>query len=105
MGQKYEHLRLDERIEIYRLHEGGISLRQIAQYLGRSASTISRELRPNSKKTKQWDGGYKADRAHDLALRRRRWDARFKLARQPALRELVRNRLAMGWSPEQIAGR
>ncbi len=105
MGQVYDHLRLDERIEIYRLHEDGISLRRIALTLGRSASTISRELRRNSKKTKVWPGGYRADRAHQLALRRRRWDARFKLARQPSLRKLVYDQLAMGWSPQQIAGR
>jgi len=37
--------------------------------------------------------------------RRRRWDGRFKLARQPDLRNRVGKRLAMGHSPEQIAGR
>jgi IS30 family transposase len=40
-----------------------------------------------------------------LAERRRRWDGRFKLARQPDLRDCVGNSLAMGHSPEQIAGR
>jgi IS30 family transposase len=40
-----------------------------------------------------------------LTERRRRWDARHKLARQPALRAIVGDFLAMGWSPEQIAGR
>jgi IS30 family transposase len=40
-----------------------------------------------------------------LAERRRRWDCRFKLARQPDLRDRVGNSLAMGHSPEQIAGR
>ena len=44
-------------------------------------------------------------RAQKLAERRRRWDGRFKLARQPDLRDLVKDRLAMGHSPEQIAGR
>jgi IS30 family transposase len=62
-------------------------------------------LRRNSKPTKQWSGPYEAERAHRLALRRRRWDPRFKLARQPDLRHLVRDGLAMGRSPEQIAGR
>jgi IS30 family transposase len=101
MGKCYSQLGLDERIEIYRLHAGGISQKEIAAALGRSASTISRELRRNSKPTKAWPGGYKASRAHDLALRR----ARFKLERQPDLRERVREDLAMGHSPEQIAGR
>jgi len=105
MGRHYRQLSLDERIEIYRLHEGGISRRQIAEALGRDHTTIGRELRRNSKPTKVWLGGYSPRRAHDLAIRRRRWDGRFKLARQPDLRELVKNGLAMGCSPEQIAGR
>lgn len=105
MGSHYSHLSLDERIEIYRLSEGGQSCRAIAASLSRSAATISRELRRNSKATKQYPGGYKPERAHGLAQRRRQWDARFKMQRQPALREHVRDRLAMGWSPEQIAGR
>ena len=80
-------------------------MRRIARTLGRSAATVSRELKRNSKPTKQWNGGYEPERAHNLARRRRRWDARHKLSRQPALRRLVKDRLAMGWSPEQIAGR
>jgi len=105
MGNKYSQLSLGERIEIYRLHSGNSSIRAIACELGRSPSTISRELRRNAKPTKHYAGGYRADRAHGLAARRRRWDKRHKMLRQPALREYVRNRLAMGWSPQQIAGR
>lgn len=105
MGKHYEQLHLSERIEIYRLYCEGKSLRRIAETLMRAPSTISRELRRNGKATKAWPGGYRPDRAEGLAMRRRRWDARFKLARQPDLRALVRDRLAMGWSPEQIAGR
>ena len=77
----------------------------IGTRLGRHRSTICRELRRNGKPTKAWPGGYDAERAENLARRRRRWDGRFKLARQPALQALVRDGLAMGWSPEQIAGR
>ena len=105
MGECYGQLSLAERIEIYRLHAGGKSLRSIGRSLGRSASTIQREIRRNAVPTKVWPGGYDPVRAHDLAWRRRRWDKRFKLARQPDLRDLVRNGLAMGYSPEQIAGR
>lgn len=105
MGHSYDQLSLKERIEIDLLRRAGHSLRGIAVHLGRSASTVSREVRRNSKVTKQWSGGYEPERAHGLALRRRCWDARYKLARQPALRYWVRDRLAMGWSPEQIAGR
>ena len=105
MGTTYSQLRLKERMEIYRLRAAGKSLRQIGKQLGRAASTVARELARNSRPTKSWPGGYEPERAQALAQRRRRWDGRFKLARQPALRALVRDRLAMGWSPEQIAGR
>lgn len=105
MGSQYSQLSLKERVTIDLLYRDGQSKRQIARTLGRPASTVCRELNRNSKPTKQWKSGYEPERAHKLALRRRRWDARHKMARQPALQHLVRDRLAMGWSPEQIAGR
>ena len=105
MAKRYKQLSLRERIEIEWLSGEGQSTRAIARKLGRSASTISRELRRNSKKTKAWAGGYEAQRAEGLAHRRRRWDGRYKLQRQPHLRARVRAWLEQGWSPEQIAGR
>ena len=105
MGRYYEQLSLRERVCIELWIGQGRSVRSIGAALGRSAATISREVRRNGRPTKQWRGRYEGERAHGLALRRRRWDARFKLARQPDLREKVRQGLAMGRSPEQIAGR
>jgi IS30 family transposase len=105
MGQCYGQLSLEERVEIYRLHAGGKSQNQIASALSRAPSTISRELRRNSRPTKVWAGGYEPVRAQQLAERRRQWDGRFKLARQPDLRNRVGKSLALGHSPEQIAGR
>jgi catechol 2,3-dioxygenase-like lactoylglutathione lyase family enzyme len=86
MGHTYNHLSLRERVEIELWRSAGRSLRWIGGRLGRSASTISRELHRNARPTRQWRGAYEGERAHALARRRRRWDARFKLARQPALR-------------------
>jgi len=105
MGTYYSQLCLTERIEIDRLRRERKSLRAIASALARAPSTISRELHRNSKPTKAWLGGYRPERADALAGRRRHWDCRFKLARRPDLRHWVHDRLAMGWSPEQIAGR
>jgi IS30 family transposase len=105
MGRCYGQLSLEERVEIYRLHAGGRSQNHIASALNRAPSTINRELRRNSRPTKVWPGGYEPVRAQQLAERRRRWDVRFKLARQPHLRDRVGKSLAMGHSPEQIAGR
>ncbi len=119
MGTSYGQLCLKERIEIYRLLADGKSLHFIAARLGRRASTISRELKRNSKPSRNWNGGYDPERAQELTQRRHAlawakpelrygvaWRGRaHKMERQPELRQQVIDRLAMGWSPEQIAGR
>ena len=107
MEHKYGRLSLDERIEIYRLHEGGKSNKFIAKALGRHASTIGRELKRNSKPSTNWRGGYSPRRADELAKRRHARGRTYKLERQPELRKVVIDRLlAMERrSPEQIAGR
>jgi len=46
-SKRYNHLNLSERIVIQFLYENNHSIRKIARCLGRSPSTISRELRPN----------------------------------------------------------
>jgi IS30 family transposase len=105
MGKRYAQLSLQERIEIYRLHADGKSRRAIAGALGRSAATISRELRRNSKTSRIWPGGYHPQRAQLLTQRRHARGRAHKLERLPVLRQHVLDRLAQGWSPEQIAGR
>jgi transposase, IS30 family len=99
MGHKYEQLSLDDRLEIARLRCDGCSVRQIAAALDRSPSSISRELRRNS----GTQVGYKASYAQEQT-RARRW-AGSRLERDPVLRRAVLERLARGWSPEQVAGR
>jgi len=99
MGQRYGQLSLEERISIARFRDEGRSLRQIAASLDRAPSTISRELRRNSGR----QIGYRAGHAQERAWARR-WRGS-KLARQPPLGQAVIDRLAMGWSPQQIAGR
>src|SRR5271170_6110971 len=106
MGSPYEQLSGGERKAIGRLHAAGRSRRNIAALLQRDPSTIARELRRNSLPSRHWPTGrYDPGRAMELTARRRRRGRGHKLARQPALRDHVRDRLAMGWSPEQIAGR
>jgi IS30 family transposase len=100
MGIHYEQLSLDERCEIYRLMKAGQSCCEIGRCLGRSASTISRELRRNGGRKV----GYQVSWAMTQA-RARRCRRLYKLECSSALRDLVFERLAMGWSPAQIAGR
>src|SRR6478736_5299121 len=86
MGQCYGQLSLEERVEIYRLHAGGRSQNEIASALDRAPSTISRELRRNSRPTKVWNGGYEPVRAQQLAERRRRWDGRVIISHESIYR-------------------
>ncbi len=65
----YRQLTQEERYPISALKQLGRTQRQIAQALGRSPSTISRELRRN-----QEGDGYAAERAQRISDRRRRED-------------------------------
>ena len=99
MGKQYDQVDLDDRIEISRLHADGISRRAIGRMMGRSPSTISRELRRNSLPK----AGYKPGSADRIALSRCRRKSRMECL--SPLRRHVDDNLAMGWSTEQIAGR
>ena len=88
-----------EREEISRGIAAHESVRSIAKLLGRSPSTVSREISRN--------GGYdrySAPTAEDAAWARTRRPKRCKLASSPRLRRAVARKLRLQWSPEQIAG-
>ena len=92
-------LSLSEREEISRGIVAQQSIRWMARLLGRSPSTVSREIRRN--------GGY--DRYRAALADERAWDGarcpkRCKLATHPPLRRVVARKLRLHWSPEQIAG-
>jgi IS30 family transposase len=92
-------LTLSEREEISRGLAADQSVRSMARLLGRSASTVSRELSRN--------GGhdcYRAARADAKAWDRARRPKRCKLANSPRLRQAVARKLRLNWSPEQIGG-
>jgi len=72
----------------------------IAMLLGRSPSTVSREVAANGGRQK-----YRAWRAEESAARRARRPKAAKLNRCPRLRAEVERLLAERWSPEQIAHR
>jgi IS30 family transposase len=99
MRRSYEQLSLEDRCEIARLSANGNSVRQIAAALDRSPSTISRELKRNRGR----QIGYRPSYA-EQQTRARRWKGS-RLERDESLRATVIERLASGWSPEQIAGR
>ena len=95
----YRQLSIEERCSIARLHEDGQSIRQIATALDRQPSTIARELKRNCGAKVGSQPAYA-----QVQTEARRWSGT-RLERDDALREEVLDRLAQGWSPEQVAGR
>ena len=94
------YLSEDERVRIADLHRGGAGVRDIAGKLGRSPSTVSRELRRNRDPV---SGQYRPHAAHKLAVQRRARPRAGKIARDEVLRQFVAGRLEKRWSPEQIS--
>jgi IS30 family transposase len=94
------HLTLEERDRIAQLRHQGADQKEVATALGRSRSTISRELRRN-----RLGEEYYAGHAQREAERRRRERPITRKLESPELNETVRTGLAQDWSPEQIAGR
>lgn len=97
---KYHQLTREERYRITGLLLAGFSQAQIAQQMGRAASTISRELNRNRT---HHDGRYRAEKAHKYAMARRR-RARRRSWFSPEQWHQVDTWLRQKWSPEQISG-
>jgi IS30 family transposase len=91
-------LSLREREEISRGVLVGESLRRIGLRIGRSASTVSREVARNGGRVR-----YRAVAADRRAGEQARRPKAAKLARLPRLRERVEVMLGKKWSPEQIS--
>jgi transposase, IS30 family len=98
ISQRY--LSEDDRVAIADLRGAGFGVRAIAARLGRSPSTVSRELRRNRDPRSLT---YRPFAAQTMAARRRGRPGRGKLLRDRELREYVAGRLAARWSPEQIS--
>ena len=94
------HLTLEEREIIAHMHRAGKMQTQIADRLGRSKSTISRELRRNRSRNGYW--AVAAQRKAERRRSERPWVAKMQ---RPEVRRYVRDRLRRRWSPDEIAGR
>ncbi|MDQ0618521.1 IS30 family transposase [Arthrobacter globiformis] len=91
-----------ERITIADLLHARRSIRAIAMELGRSPSTVSREIRRNIHKP---SGNYRPRTAQRSAERRRSRQRSGKIAGNPELQDFVREHLEQRWSPRQISNR
>jgi transposase, IS30 family len=98
------YLSFSEREEIALGRAAGLGVRQIARQLGRSASTVSREVARGCL-TRRPRGRYRATVAQARAEQRARRPKPSRLAGNALLQAHVQQELLEGWSPEQIAGR
>ncbi len=99
---KYKHLSIEEREKIQELLWQKTSIRDIAKVIGRSSSSISREIKRN--KPLSFDR-YTPRIANNKALAKRKCRGRKLRLKNLLIRQYVIRHLKEGYSPEQIAGR
>src|SRR5271155_2985687 len=96
----YMHLSAKERDKLAVLRNRGYPLRDIGKVLGRSASTLCRELRRNGRRQ-----AYYPHKAQERAQDREQSSHKRMRLKTRTLRYEVEQMLVKGWSPELIAGR
>lgn len=96
----YIHFTHDERISLHVFLKEGLGIREIARRLGRSPSTISREVKRNSSSK-----GYHHWRAQILTIYRRRHQRRTALKPGTPQYHYTLEKLRCKWPPEAIANR
>jgi len=96
----YTHLTIEEREKLQELLWQKKSIRYIAEVLGRSPSSISREVMRNKPPLRNV---YTPRLAHERAVTKRSCRGAPKLVKDSTLLQYVTYHLKLGWSPEQIA--
>lgn len=123
MPAHYTHLSLDERVQIEKHLDAGLSIRQTAKLLGRCPSTIGREVkrncwrpantsaaytpyRPKRLKTGPWTSvQYRAGQAQPKAAKRAANSHRPRKMTTDWMVDYAVKGLEKGWTPQSIAGR
>lgn len=96
-----KHLTIEERYCIRKYYKDGLSYRKIAELVGRSASTISRELRRNCRYINA-KPAYYLHTAQKKYLLRLSYCHRGMYWNQETI-DYIEKRLLETWSPEQIS--
>lgn len=104
MGKEYKQLCLEEREKIALFKACGNSIREIGKLLGKSHSTISREVRRNHSQILR-KPCYFASQAEVKAKKRKVLAGKRPRLKNLEIRRYVTEKLKISWSPEQIAGR
>src|ERR1700693_678994 len=108
MPIRYHQLTSAERATIMTRLAEGLKEGAIARELGRSRSTISRELERNGARLDRDSGKrkpYDAIEAHEEAQARAQAPGTRKLEAGTILMDMIRRDIRAGWSPQQIAGK
>lgn len=97
----HKRLNLSERIQIEIQYSQGKNMNEIAQHLGkgRNKSTISREIGGKPRKGR---GKYQAYQANCRAVKREECRGKRDRLKNEAIRSYVKEKLKIGWTPEQI---
>ena len=96
----YEQLNAEERSALAAMRRLGLSQAEMGRQLGRHRSSVGRELKRNAA---PYDGWYRAARAQERAVARRkrsRRNGQFGRAELALVEEFLREQ----WSPEQVSG-
>lgn len=101
MSTSYTHFTTEERESLLQFQAQGLKQSEMARRLNRSRSSISRELRRNTRAGKR----YSAFAADEMYRQRRKKCVRKRLLDEPTRKALVAEKLEEFWSPEQVAGR
>ncbi|MCR5783666.1 MAG: IS30 family transposase [Clostridia bacterium] len=107
--RSYTHFTLNERKYLQELLAEGKSIRKIADHLGRSPSSVSREISRNNSKTplKASDNkyNYHSWRANSLTVARRRKNKPRAIVKDSPEWDFIIDALNRYWSPETICGK
>lgn len=101
MKKQYIQLTSNERDLIATHYANGFSSNDIAKMINRNKSTISRELTRNRSK---YFNIYLSSQAYKKAKKRKQYAATKEEFKCHKIRNFVKNKLKIGWSPEIIAG-
>ena len=98
----YSHFTIEERISIKHLLAKGVTIRQIASDIGRSPSSVSREIKRNSGDLNEYGESYTVQRAE--RLHKNRISKAHNIVQFPLeVVQIIEQRIKETWSPEQIS--
>ena len=101
MGKRYRHISLEERDRIAEMKSLGHTVTDRAVALGRSKSTLSRELRRNATPAYKV---YLPHRAHERAVMRKQEAGSRPRPKNEQIVTYVRSKLSAGFVPRTYSG-